>query len=155
MFFIHTMGRRSRQTSANTLEELGEAVTKAIKSETNDAVVVSVGLTDQAVMPYVWIRRNEDDKWEGELGDCIKLGIKDGSLIEKDPIEMLNLDQAVARGIARVYNDGVGEVIQINPPTPIPPKKQKKRSNEELIVEANKMVKNLFANIREEEDDEE
>lgn len=48
------------------------------------------------------------------------------------------------------YKDSNGPVIEMVA-NPVP---QKKPSNEELLVEANKMVKNLFANILEEEDDE-
>lgn len=143
------MGRRNAAKEADTLEELGEVVGKAMASQANDAIVVSVGLDDSAVMPYVWIRRNADtDEWEGELGDCIKLGIEDGSLIESDPIQVLTLDQAVTRGIAEIAaNDGVLKTVTIKNE----PKPTKKRSNEEMIKEANRMVKDLFVSLKEQE----
>lgn len=151
MFFIHTMGRRSRQVSANTLEELGDVVAKAIKSQANDALVVSVGLTDQAVMPYVWIRRNlETDEWEGELGDCIKLGIPERSIIEHDPIQMMGLNEAISKGFASVMDDGPVRVVSI-PSEPIKPRKTKKLTNEEKLVESKRMVDELFDSLREEE----
>lgn len=124
MFFIHTMGRRSASQEADTLCDLGVIVDSAMKSQANNAIVVSVGRDDSAVMPYAWIRRNEDDEWEGELGDCIRLGIEVGSLIEHDPIQMMGLDDAFP--------------------------KPKKSTNEDMAKEAERMVKDLFKSIREE-----
>lgn len=144
MFFVHMMGRRSTNDEASTLEELGEIVDSAMASQANDAIVVSVGLDESAVMPYVWIRRNaETDEWEGELGDCIKLGIEDGSLIEHDPIQMLSMEQTIEAGIAEVEDFGPVKIVSIRKQE----QPKKKRSNEELAKEADRMVKDLFTSI--------
>jgi len=142
MFFVHVMGRRNRNAAAKTLEDLGHIMTSEMGNLGNSAIVVAVGKTDQAVMPYVWIRRNDADKWEGELGDCIKLGIEDGLIIEHDPIQMLGLDQAIKAGIAEVVDD-VPVVIRTNRP--------KKMSNEEKAVEAKRMVDDLFSSLHSED----
>ena len=132
------MGRlASRSKEASTLEELGKLVTKQLADRANSSLVVCVGKDDSSVMPYVWIRRNDDDRWEGELGDCVKLGIDEGLLIEKDPIRMLSIDQAVAEGLAEVYGEEDVRVISVpyEPPQPkvkkSQPKAKKKLSDEE------------------------
>lgn len=151
MFFVQVMGRSTRISEANTLTALGKIVTKELSSMANDCIVVAVGKNSNAVMPYVWIRRNlQTDEWEGELGDCIKLGIKDGLINEKQPIEMLNLEQAIYRGVAEVYDDGVGQVISMRDEPIAKPKASKKRTNEENLIQATKMIKDLFASLKEE-----
>lgn len=148
MFFIHSMGRRSNSDEVETLDDLGEIVTKRMASKTYDAINVSVGLTDAAVMPYVWIRRNDEDNWEGEAGDSIKLGIDDGLLIETDPIQMLNLNEAIRAGIATVMDDGRGPTVTIHDE---PVKTQSKKTNEELVVESKRMINKLFSSLREDD----
>ena len=155
MFFIHSMGRRNCNDEVESLEELGEIVTKRMASKTYDAITVAIGLTNQAVMPHVWIRRNDEDEWEGELGDSIKLGIEDGLLIEKDLIEMLNLNQAIARGIATVMDDGVGPVVTFHDSPLLKKSEPKKKKNEkDISAEAKQMIDNLFTSIREDDYDE-
>jgi hypothetical protein len=147
MFFIHIMGRRS---TAATLDDLGSKMTAAMASQANDAIVVSVGKTDQAVMPYVWIRRDsETDEWEGELGDSIKLGIEDGLLNESDPIQMMGLNEAIEAGLATVEDDGLFQEVRFRSPDKAPkPKESQKLSNEEKEVEAKRMVDNLFKSLK-------
>ena len=158
MFFIHVMGRRSKSIAASDLDELGKKVTKEMANKANDAISVAIGKTDQAVMPYVWIRRHpETDEWEGELGDSIKLGIEDGLMIEHDPIQMMGLNDAIKAGFATVEDDGPVRVVSINT-EPTPPKRGKlKLTNEEKVVEAKRMVNELFAELHGEDnaDDEE
>ena len=152
MFFVHSVGRVSRQKSARTLEELGPIVTKDMVNKTFDAIVVSIGKTDEAVMPYVWIRRNFDneDVWEGELGDCIRLGIKDGSLVEHDPIQMLSLNEAIKQGLAEESVSGNLRTVRIKSENELPPK-NKKLSNEEILLESKRMVDSLFDSIYDED----
>lgn len=153
MFFIMTTGRRTRHSTAETLDELGEKVAKAMANMANDGVTVAIGKTDNACMPYAWIHRDVDtDQWYGQLGDCIKLGIEQGSLIEYDPIQMLSLEDAVKAGLATVEDEGPLRIVELlHEPAPQPPKKTKKLSNEEKIVEARRMVTKLFEDIYREE----
>lgn len=149
MFFIHVMGRKNRSLSAETLTELGKKVEKEMKNGANDSIVVSIGKDEKAVMPFVWISRNLDtDEWQGEAGDSIKLGIKDGLLIELDPVQILGLNQAIQQGITSIYDDGPVRVVSIKEPESVP---HLPPSEQELQNKANKLVKDLFANLREEE----
>ena len=138
MFFIFSTGRRSKSTTAVDLEDLGEKVTKLMSSDANDGITVSIGKTDQAVMPYVWISRNPDtDQWEGQLGDSIKLGIDEVLLVERDPIRIFGLQEALMAGRAEVSN---------------PPKPQKaagpvKPSDDELQKQAKRMISDLFESL--------
>ncbi len=152
MFFIFSMGRRDSKATAITLDELGKKVTKLMASEANDSIVVSVGKTDQAVMPYVWLHRNtETDEWEGELGDSIKLGIEEGLLHESDPIQMMGLNEAIMSGIATVEDDGLTRVLNVMPPNKTPKsKKTKKPSEKEHQVEAKRMIDDLFKSLKNE-----
>jgi hypothetical protein len=149
MFFVHVMGRKSsRSFSAKTLTGLGTKVEREMADGANDSIVVSIGKDENAVMPYVWIRRNQDtDEWEGELGDGIRLGIEDGLLVETDPIQMLGLDQAILRGIVSVQDDGDARVVSVPPPIA---SRSKKQSEKELQDQANKMVRDLFTRFKEE-----
>ena len=148
MFFIHVMGRKNCSLSAETLTELGKKVEKEMKNGANDSIVISIGKDEKAVMPFVWISRNLDtDEWQGEAGDSIKLGIKDGLLIELDPVQILGLNQAIQQGIASVYDDGPVRVVSIKEPESVP---HSPPSEQELQSKANKLVKDLFANLREE-----
>lgn len=148
MFFIMTTGRRNRHSTAETLEELGEQVSKAMANMANDGITVAVGKTDKACMPYAWIRRDLDtDQWIGELGDCIKLGIEQGSLVEHDPIQMLSLEDAVKAGLATVEDEGPVRIVELLNEPLAPPKKTKKLSNEEKVVESKRMVSQLFEDI--------
>lgn len=148
MFFIHVMGRKNCSLSAETLTELGKKVEKEMKNGANDSIVISIGKDEKAVMPFVWISRNLDtDEWQGEAGDSIKLGIKDGLLIELDPVQILGLNQAIQQGIASVYDDGPVRVVSIKESESAP---HSPLSEQELQSKANKLVKDLFANLREE-----
>jgi hypothetical protein len=151
MFFIQVLGRRSKSHTVYTLDELGDVVTKELADMANNCIVVAVGRTDKAVMPYAWIRRNDEDQWEGELGDCIRLGIDDGLLVETDPIQLMGINQAVARGIAAVADEGSIRVVTMNQDVPKPP--PKKLSNEEKLFMAKNMVDDLFINLRLEDED--
>lgn len=144
MFYIHVMGRKSsRSFSAKTLTGLGTKVEQEMADGANDAITVSIGKDENAVMPYVWIRRNQEtDEWEGELGDTIRLGIEEGGLIENDPIQMLGLDQAILRGIVSVQDVSV--------PLPVAPTvlTRKKPSEKELQDQAHKLVQDLFSQLK-------
>jgi hypothetical protein len=150
MFFILTTGRRNtKSTTVATLEELGEKVTKMMANQANDGITVAIGKTDQAVMPYVWIRRHPDtDEWEGELGDSIRLGIKEGLLNESDPIQMVDLSEAIMAGIASVEDDGPIRTVTIPANNTPKPKKSQKRSEENLQVEAKRIVDELFKSLK-------
>ncbi len=140
MFFIHALGRRSISTEAETLEELGERVEQLMNNGANNEIVVSVGLDDSAVMPYTWIYRDENDDWKGTLGDCVKLGLDHGMLIEHDPTTDIPTIEELAEMIRKPAKKKQKEQ----------PKK-KKLTNEEMVREANRMVKDLFAALKEEE----
>jgi hypothetical protein len=151
MFFIFATGRRSTRETAETLDELGKKVMKAMANKANDGITVAIGKTDQSVMPYAMLRRSyETDKWEGDAGDSIRLGIDEGLLIEHDPLEMLNLEQAVEAGIVSVEDDGPLRVVSFNDnPTPAP--KRKKLSNEEKLDESRRMIDDLFDQLHNED----
>lgn len=150
MFFIHSMGRVSRNATAATLDELGKKMTTLMASEAYDFITVAVGKTDQAVMPYVWLRRNfETDEWEGEAGDCIKLGVAEGLINESDPIQMFSLNEAILNGMASVEDDGPVRVVKLKSPKETPkPKKSKKPTKEEQQLEAKRMIDNLFKSFK-------
>lgn len=149
MFYIHVMGRKSsRSLSAKTLTGLGTKVEREMADGANDSITVSIGKDESAVMPYVWIRRNQEtDEWEGELGDTIRLGIEEGELIESDPIQMLGLDQAILRGIVSMQDDGPVRVVSVPPVAPTVPTR-KKPSEKELQDQANKLVQDLFSQLK-------
>lgn len=136
MFFILASGRRNKNTTAADLDELGEKVTKLMANQANDGITVAIGKTDKRVMPFVVIQRNPaTDKWQGELGDSIKLGIEDGLLEELEPIQMMDIDEAIASGFISIEESK-------------PKKTQKKRSDQELHSEAKKMIDNLFKSLK-------
>lgn len=142
MFFIHAMGRRNHSSSAKTLEELGKKMEKEIANNTYEMITVSIGKDDTAVMPYVWISRNLDtDEWEGEAGDSIKLGIKDGLIHERDALEFLHLNKIV---------QAVMPVHENKSKTKSTVKKTEKLSEEEMKNEANKLIKDFFTSLHEE-----
>lgn len=153
MFFIQILGRRERNEEAADLEELGDKITAALNSQANDFICVAVGKTFEAVMPYVWIRRNADtDEWEGELGDSIKLGIEGGLIKESDPLQSMGLWDAMANGSPIVeipYGEPLIKKFK-GKPEKTKGKKAKtkgKPSKEENEAEAKRMIKDLFKNI--------
>lgn len=144
MFFIHIMGRHSRKDAAKTLTGLGKKVAKEMADRANDSISVSVGKDENAVMPYAWITRDRDndDMWVGATGDYIRLGIDSDMLQEKDPVNMVFLneaiDQVIMNELQNLYQEG---------PKQITPKKSE-LSEDEKNQQATKMVQDLFANLK-------
>jgi hypothetical protein len=153
MFLIQVMGRTSKLHKRDTIENLGELVTKLLKSDANDAISVAVERKkDGAVMPYVWLRRDldNDDQWEGEAGDSIKLGIDDGLIVETDPLEQLSLNQAIDRGIVTIHDEDYLRTFVTNKDeiaSPTASSKKEKLSNEEKVRESKRMIDDMFTDI--------
>jgi len=151
VFFIQILGRRERREEASDLDELGEKVAAAMEDNATNMIVVSVGKTDEAVMPYVWLQRDLDtDEWEGELGDSIKLGIEDGLVKEHDPIRMLGLSSMTRGELDPVEEEPMRFGRAKSKAAPTKPKKVKKKPSEKTLEkQAKKMIDDLFKNLHE------